>query len=141
MARGLIFMIACIVVGGLFLLMASHLRKSLPPAGSSGIADADDDDDDDDDDGSGSAAPSAGAGVSRSELLEQDKEAEKAINAPNAVEAREWCKPERRSMGFEVSKNDMLKMAEELYALGARRVSVVGIEKIEDVEIAAAIVV
>src|SRR5688500_5280521 len=113
MARGLIFMIACIVVGGLFLLMASHLRKSLPPAGSSGIADADANANADD--GSGSAAPSAGAGVSRSELLEQDKEAEKAINAPNAVEAREWCKPERRSMGFEVSKNDMLKMAEELY--------------------------
>ena len=158
MNRGLLFLIVCIVVGGLFLLLAYEWSRHLPAKGSAGGGVAQTGNADGAGDGVAvtpplnvpanapanaptNAAASNAGGVSPSQLSEQDQQAEKDINAPDALEAREWCKPERKSMGFEVSKNEMAKWTEELYALGARKVVVVGISKIQDVEIAASMVV
>ena len=58
----------------------------------------------------------------------------------NHREAREWCR-DSSSAGFEMSKDEMLELAEEFYAAGAEKVYVTGIERVGNANVAACLVV
>jgi hypothetical protein len=52
-----------------------------------------------------------------------DKDTSEAIEKGHAAEARQWCSPEEKTHGgWKMSKADMLKMANEIYAAGAVKV-------------------
>ena len=68
-----------------------------------------------------------------------DKEIADDLGAPNHAEAREWLR-RPTALGWKVSVNEMRTMADELYAAGATRVYVTGIEEFQGREIAAILV-
>jgi hypothetical protein len=72
------------------------------------------------------------------EVKARDKECEADLKGNAHEEARTWCAPEANSnMGFKMSRNEMLTIANDLYAAGAVRVEVVGIEAFGERKIAA----
>lgn len=83
------------------------------------------------------AAPSPGSPAAIA--AEEDALCAQDLKEPGHLEAREWCK-KSTSMGFEVSTDRMLELADLLYEHGATRVDVVGIEKLEDRELSACMV-
>ena len=123
MNRGLVFLIVCVAAGGLFVLVASQVRKSLPPPGTPS--------------GSGASAESKApddAGPDDVGLtgdpIKDDKHAAKALKDPDHAEAREWCKPEHANHGgFKISKAQMAKMTDELYTLGAKEVDLLTLKQ------------
>ena len=62
------------------------------------------------------------------------------LSEDNHREAREWCR-DSASAGFEMSKDEMLELAEEFYAAGAEKVYVTGIERMGNSNVAACMVV
>ena len=57
-----------------------------------------------------------------------DAECESMLKEPNHAEARAWCDPKNTNhVGFEVSKAEMLKMTNDLYAAGAQKVYITDI--------------
>jgi hypothetical protein len=62
------------------------------------------------------------------------------LAAPNHREALEWCR-DRRSAGFEMSRDQMRDLAETFYAAGADKVYVTDIEQMGDSNVSASMVV
>jgi hypothetical protein len=72
----------------------------------------------------------------------QDKEALRAFKEDKTAEAREWCSPEAKThVGWKVSRADMLKMVEALYAAGATKVWISDIHEMNGGEVAAGVIV
>ena len=62
------------------------------------------------------------------------------LSQENHREAREWCR-DPKSAGFELSKEEMLELAEEFYAAGAETVYVTDIERLGNSNVSASMVV
>jgi hypothetical protein len=76
---------------------------------------------------SGSSGSDDSAGESKRDpkavAAKIDKDVAESIAKGKAFEAREWCSPDATTHGvWKLSKNDMLKMTNELYAAGAVKV-------------------
>ena len=69
-----------------------------------------------------------------------DETCAEMLAAPNHREAREWCK-DPRSAGFEMSREDMGRLAETFYKAGAERVFVTDIEPMGGSNVSASMVV
>jgi hypothetical protein len=87
-----------------------------------------------------SSGGAAGAGNSRRAAADMDALCAESLAAPNHREAREWCS-DPSSAGFEMSRDDMLKLAEEFYTAGAEKVYVTDIEQVEQSNVSASMVV
>lgn len=83
------------------------------------------------------AAPSPGSPAAIA--AEEDALCAQDLKEPGHLEAREWCK-KSTSMGFEVSTDRMLEIADLLYEHGATQVEVVGIDTLEGRELSACMV-
>lgn len=85
------------------------------------------------DDGSAPAGPSNDA---------IDAQTDEAIRTGQAVDASEWLKPEHKDhAGFKMSKEQMLQIAQKFQAAGSKMVYMADIEKLNNVQISATMLV
>lgn len=87
--------------------------------------------------------PGSDVETSESEAREQaegmDKFVEEELASNKHAEARDWCDPRHKThMGFEVSTSEMLRLVNEMYAAGAAKVYVTGIDELAGRQISAA---
>jgi hypothetical protein len=81
-----------------------------------------------------------GSGEAKRAARDVDAICAEALAAPNHQEAREWCQ-DSGNAGFEMSRGDMLALAEAFYSAGAEKVFVTDIERVGNANVSASMVV